>query len=293
MENDEKRKSQDDDNLFIHDDERDEGASDSDSSNMSQSSSSESASSGGLSSEYGMPKLNFSEAGRDRKAAHTAEADAAGQSASDDIGSDDTFMPLGEDTGWESGASIARIGSLNARLNSQETPFVLGPDYLDESNEFTEEPQQANVMPFPGSPMSRPSEEAVPPIFQGMQAEAGFPASYGDYEEELSQDGGDENDDGETLADAVQLALRSVYGNQAEEDDGQDDYMVAGTLMGANASEHELGWSQNAAYPEEEENRYQEEEQEAASAEANTEAVLEYLYGRRRPEFEGIELTLD
>lgn len=293
MEHDEKRKSQEDGNLSSHDDKRDDGTTEGDADNTAQSSSSESTSSDGLSEDFGMPKLNFSQAARGRKAAHTASSDSdADQQPSSDADSDDASMPLGEDTGWESGASIARMGSLNARLNSQETPFVLGPDYLDESNNYTEEPQQANVMPFPGSSMSRPPEAPAQPMYQGAPSDTGYGSEYSDYEEELLQETADEESEGEALAGAVQLALRSVYGNQAEEDDGQDDYMVAGTLISGNARGPEFDWAQPKAY-QEEEDQYQAQEEEAASAEANTEAVLDYLYGHRRSEYDGVELTLD
>jgi hypothetical protein len=97
----------------------------------------------------------------------------------------------------------------------------------------------------------------------------------------------------DTLADAVQSALRNVYGGQVSERTDehveQGGYTVADTLMGGTSGRERGGenlWPEaNAGWQQPEgDDDYQENERERGSAEANTEAVLDYLYGQRRAE---------
>lgn len=253
--------------------------------------------------DFGAPKRKFSNAapGRRDTGGTSPASNPSSNSSSSTSSSAGASLPLGEDTGWQSGASIGRMG---ARSNTQPqevpNPFILGPEFMSPMDEALQSQprQQATVMPFPGQTMSRPYDQpSSGGMLRDVHQDDNVPADDDYYGDSGSEHSGD--DDGDSLAGAVQLALRSVYGNRsndAGDDDGDegDGFMVAGTLMGGGSARiQDFNWPQENATWQEDESSYQEKEQETASAEANTEAVLEYLYGRRRPEHEGVELTLD
>lgn len=236
-----------------------------------------------LEPDFGMPAFDFP------GEAKTEKADNTGTSAR---GAAD--LPLDEGTGWESGGSIEREGSLRARMSHQESQnsYDSGNDTpgfgnmsQDENNSRTE----ATVMPFPGATLSRPPEPT--PIDFLPEGDEGEFTEYGGGI--LPEAPAYEAEEQENLADAVQSALRNVYGarsNEAWEDDESGDFTVAGSLKTSDSRSDEI-WAQ---VQERSNDAYLEDEQEEAAAEANTEAVLDYLYGRRRNDLDETQtLTLD
>ena len=156
-------------------------------------------------------------------------------------------MPLQEGTGWESVASISKPSSLRARISMENDEEPL-PDDDEEAVAAFEAlkpatpPRQANVTPFPGT--HRVSEPAPSDLLRGGSASA-------EMFQEISAQAGDDSQEEDAanqdaLADAVQSALRNIYGGYNEQqDDGQDQgFTVADALAGPEAAAaEELAWS--------------------------------------------------
>lgn len=235
----------------------------------------------GLEPDYGMP--NFGMFGDEppeeelepapptRASMSTDEALKAARASLDN-------PPL-DGTGWESASSIGpRPGFMEAS---------------EQHSGETEPPQdqepvrnQATVMPFPGSVVQRPAEPAPSDMLRG----SGEPRDT-----ELFGTGPDAPAEAlpdldisahDTIADAVQSALRNVYGGAAprEEDEPVDlgGFTVADSLRQAAAvddRDDDEYWADTLA------NRQDGRRDDLFAApedDVNTEGVLDYLYGERR-----------
>ncbi|WP_088344901.1 MULTISPECIES: hypothetical protein [Rhodomicrobium] len=201
-------------------------------------------------------------------------------------------MPLGEDTGWDSVDRIERPAPLRARAERPEPAYEPAPPPPHRA--------EANVMPFPGAAMPRATVAADPApsdMLRGM-SDGGRGELFAGRAEELPEPQPDfDNGGGDALADAVQSALRNVYGGQPvdrgeDPEPGPGGYTVAESLMHASSadrvnpdpswSESPTAWSQQQQQEPEQNEDYYESEREEPAGEASTEAVLDYLYGQRR-----------
>jgi hypothetical protein len=160
----------------------------------------------------------------------------------------DDALPIEQGTGWDSGTSISKPTSLRARIGMEGTESAELPDEdepFDAMRTASPPRHEANVTPFPGT--HRFSEPAPAELLRGGSAPAD------DFEEgagEASDDpAGDAPGNQDALADAVQSALRNIYGSYAEPpDDGVDQgYMVADALAGPDPAGEGLAWSENRA----------------------------------------------
>ncbi len=191
-------------------------------------------------------------------------------------------MPLQDGTGWDSVGRIEAPLSVRAWNDSVEP----GAETV-----LAAQRGEANIMPFPGAAVPRSTEPTPSDMLRGM-GESGGRDLFAPHPEDLAEQAPDFDLAGEdALADAVQSALRNVYGGQpverGEEAPDLGGLTVAESLMHA-ASERppsDASWPENSdAWPSERNDDYYETEHEPAGAEANTEAVLDYLYGQRRAE---------
>jgi hypothetical protein len=198
-------------------------------------------------------------------------------------------LPLNDDTGWQSNTSIDNNGATHHTDETYENPITfdaLGFLGADTTAQEDADPRfEGTVMPFPGNNF-RQAEPATSEILRGHDEEFGEgPQLSDDYEQ-------DEVDDQDQLADAVQSALRNIYGANAQnhwDDEGdEDEVSVANELIGSNTRISDVMWQEDHGSN----SAYMDDEHESADSEANTEAVLEYLYGSRRPE-PSETLTLD
>jgi hypothetical protein len=191
--------------------------------------------------------------------------------------------PLREGTGWEPTGSIELSGR-------QEDGGVEDFDSVnDEAPPETSAAQraQATVMPFPGAAMQRAQEPTPSDILRGsaepreveMAAPLAEPAENAPDFDVAAQD---------TLADAVQSALRNVYGGQSpareEETPDLSGYTVAESLRrAAEHTSHDEAWPpQGNNWRDDRQETFQEAERNADTIEATTDSVLDYLYGQRR-----------
>jgi hypothetical protein len=197
-------------------------------------------------------------------------------------------LPISDDTGWESVESIPKPGSLRARIEMQDEDGDAG-SIADE--EEPEKPvimaprHEANVTPFPGTVLHRAPEPAPSDLLRGSGHSADVfdeIASSGDEAPGMTVETPANQD---ALADAVQSALRNIYGGYSEQpEDGADQgFTVADALAGPDNGSDEPIWS---------ENRAQSGDWRAARAkdldsepdspeEQESEGTLDYLYGRR------------
>ncbi len=240
-----------------------------------------------LEPDFGMPAFDFpNESKTDKADTRADDTRTSAKGAAD--------LPLEEGTGWENGSSIEREGSLRERMSLQEsqnfydsgddTP-AFGSMSLNEGASRSE----ATVMPFPGTTLGRPPEPT--PVNLLPEGDDGEFSEYGGGI--LPDAPAYEAEEQENLADAVQSALRNVYGarsGDAWDDDESGDFTLADSLKTSDNRSDAI-WAQ---VQERSNEAYLEDEQEEAAAEANTEAVLDYLYGRRRNDLDETEtLTLD
>lgn len=227
----------------------------------------------GLEANFGMPEFGF--------------ADNMGQPVRDHASGDgdepardglkaamaSLKTPLNEDTGWRNADSIER-------------PFPNGgfPSDADEGEDFPSFMRsEAKVMPFPGSAIPRHAEPAPSELLRAD--------SRGDEGKVLAADDDNETADPplydkepqDALAEAVQSALRNVYGGLAREEAAPDfeNYTVAESLR--LSSQQDRGWSdQGADWRNDGQDDYFAAEPEPHERETSTDAVLDYLYGQRR-----------
>jgi hypothetical protein len=215
-------------------------------------------------------------------------------------------LPLNEDTGWESVGSISKPSSLRARIEAQDAGEILVGDLLDSSDDdAVPEPKpapsrhEAKVTPFPGTVVNRMAEPApsellrsnisAANVFDDITARPGDEPGQTSLEAPASQD---------ALADAVQSALRNIYGGYAEQQEEPVDlgnYTVADVLARVDAAADEPIWSEQngpsignwrAA-------RAQDYDVERDNSDdADTEGVLDYLYNQRRQERPSPDMSL-
>jgi hypothetical protein len=235
----------------------------------------------GLEPDYGMPHFGlFGEAPEQ-------EAETAPRPGRSSMSTDEALKaarasldnPPREGTGWESTSSIEpRPGFMEA--SEQHSGEIERPR--------DEEPvrNQATVMPFPGSVVQRPAEPAPSDMLRGS-GEARETDLFGigpDAPAEALPDLDMSAHD--TIADAVQSALRNVYGGAAprEEDEPIDlgGFTVADSLRQAAAvddRDDDEYWADTLA------NRRDGRREDLFAApqdDVDAEGVLDYLYGERR-----------
>ncbi len=209
-------------------------------------------------------------------------------------------LPLTDDTGWESGGSIAKPGSLRARIEMQDEEITVGQAFANEEEMADEgEPpapsrHEANVTPFPGTVIHRQAEPAPSDMLRGG---GGTSADiFGDIsaraESDESAPGAEEpaaNPD--TLADAVQSALRNIYGGYSEPQDERAEaggYTVAEALAGPEEADPALGDDEPQAWPDERARQQPSwrgrdpDPDPDVGDDDESEGVLDYLYNQRR-----------
>jgi hypothetical protein len=258
----------------------------------------------------------------ERSAAEEPMAEAAPTTDEADAGGDGapaSGLPLNDDTGWTSTDSIGKPASLRARIDMQDDEDepaneqgepTLSQSFANDDETSDDEPEppapprhEAIVTPFPGTVIHRQAEPAPSDMLRG----AG-PASSADIFDEIASGNSAGDDDPalpaevpaanqDTLADAVQSALRNIYGGYSDPQDDRPDmggYTVADALAGAADS----GADEPAPWPGD---RAQTKSQAQAQAQVNWhgqdvdpepdqiddgdgegEGVLDYLYTQRR-----------
>ena len=235
---------------------------------------------------FGMPDFDFPDESKTSARDAEEEAEHAMLAAKETLD-----LPLESGTGWESVGSIERPESLRGRRRRDDAAEATLSGFGDASSTSAQR-SQATVMPFPGGGFSRSNEPTPVDMLRGSSANSNMLDDFASGAEEQAEPTPEFDAAAEdTLADAVQSALRNVYGGQASEriDDSpeQGGYTVADTLM-AGASARERGgealWPEaNPGWQQPDGNEdYVENERERGTVEANTEAVLDYLYGQRR-----------
>ncbi len=227
---------------------------------------------------FGMPDFDFPEG------SGTSSRDAEEEAENAILAAKAAFdLPLESGTGWDSVASIERPESLRGRRRRDAAADAPFGGFGDASPSQSQQRAQATVMPFPGGGFSRVNEPTPVDMLRGSVANVNALDDFTSGAEEQA-DPSPEFDAAaqDSLADAVQSALRNVYGGQASEraDEAPEHrgYTVADTLMGGAAGRERTG---EGLWPDEE---YQDSERNQSSVEADTESVLGYLYGQRRAE---------
>ena len=222
---------------------------------------------------------------------------------------DEPVLPLKEGTGWETVGSIMKSSSLRARIEAQDvSDDMIGQLFAneDETPEAAEVEKpasaaparsDANVTPFPGPVVQRPVERAPSELLRA----GGGGGNSAEVFDDISTRAGDEQPlpsvleppaNPDALADAVQSALRNIYGSFGETAEDRTDlsgFTVADALAGAdNTPEDAPSW------PAEERNLAEEWPQRSVARardydepvdepeEGNPEPVLDYFYAQQR-----------
>ena len=241
---------------------------------------------GPLEPTFGMPDFDFPDDSKISAREAEEEAENAMLAAKGTL-----EMPLETGTGWESTGSIERPESLRGRRKRDEAPEAT----LSGFGASASQRSQATVMPFPGTGFSRVSEPTPVDMLRGSGANSNSLDDFNSGAEEQAEPTPEFDEAAQdTLADAVQSALRNVYGGQGAEPPGESaepgGFTVADTLMGGMGARErgsdalwpetgEAAWQQPQP---ESDDEYLGNERDRGDAEANTEAVLDYLYGQRR-----------
>ena len=243
---------------------------------------------GPLEPTFGMPDFDFPDDSKHSAPDAEEEAENAMLAVKETLD-----LPLETGTGWESAGSIERPESLRGRRRRDDAAEASLSGFGDASSASAPR-SQATVMPFPGTGFSRSNEPTPVDMLRGSGANSNSLDDFASGAEEQAEPTPEFDAAAEdTLADAVQSALRNVYGGQVsertDEHAEQGAYTVADTLMGGTSGRERGGenlWPEaNAGWQQPEGNDdHQENERERGTAEANTEAVLDYLYGQRRAE---------
>lgn len=163
-------------------------------------------------------------------------------------------IPLKEGTGWESRANIAKPSSLRARIEMQESDEAYADDLYDNDDELPIEGSgaaksgarsDANITPFPGTIFQRHDEasssDALSGSFMSPPVLESASQSLGNEDEEAAAAAEAQD----TLADAVQSALRNIYGgqnDQIEETGDLESYVVADALAGPDPAIEAPNW---------------------------------------------------
>lgn len=237
----------------------------------------------GYDASFGMPDFGFMNDTKDEKQSEPEKADDTLVAAAE-VSLE--MPPQEEGTGWENTGSI-EVPRIYEAMSSQ-------PNEKSEEEEDGSQHGQAKVMPFPGSAMPRTNEVDPFELLRGSGEGANmdfFAPQGGEPAEAVPDFDPDAHD---SIADAVQSALRNMYGDHSVEQDEQDaepdlsGYTVAESLRDAAAADAVTGdWSDIDAEWRDQDNdqdRYFETDREAGRSEPNTDAVLDYLYNNRRAE---------
>jgi len=256
-----------------------------------------------LDASFGMPDLAF--LAERRAEDNNPDAEYAAQDSSEFLelnsASKVAGLSLQDGTGWESGGSIARPSSLRARIERQEADdtftgglFANDDDLNDpvsaDSKAGMSARHEANVTPFPGTVLYRHADSAPADLLRGGAKSADI---FGEISARANEDQGAASLEvsavQDTLADAVQSALRNVYGGHSEAEDANadelDGYTVAEALAGTEPALDEKSWPDQPFAGDWRASRAADYEAEPRASDApNTEAVLDYLYSQRRQE---------
>lgn len=234
--------------------------------------------------DFGMPDFSFF-GNEDAKSESTAELKVVDVLAAK--------SPLGDppedETGWQDAGSIERpelfeMAAETAHSEAAREENIRPGGGLEEGNAPRSE---ATVMPFPGSTVQRSTEPEPSELLRGSSQDRGVDLFGFDQDEPAQAMPDFDPSANDSIADAVQSALRNVYGGTAGEQEEESanfgSYTVAESLRrAAAADETEDIWADD---PREWHNG--ERESYAASAESydadvNPETVLNNLYGDRR-----------
>jgi hypothetical protein len=218
-------------------------------------------SSGILEAEVGMPAFGFfHDALKQAKKAERPQNDAllAAKAALDN---------QRDGTGWDTIQSIAGVADQSIAPGVE---ISLG-------GQPPEARAEATVMPFPGHMLHRQTEPAPSEMLgatpEGRDANL-FEAAPIEEAPDLEEPGHD------TIADAVQSALRNVYGGgMAQSEEELPDF---GTITVADSLKHAAAQSGEADDFWSERSEDREEAFAPRKSETDTDAVLDYLYGERR-----------
>lgn len=190
--------------------------------------------------------------------------------------------PLNDGTGWENISSIAKP-SIYAAFESQSAQRTY------ELEEKQPERSEAKVMPFPGSAVSRASEPEPSELLRGV-ADYGGVDLFGPQGEETAEAVPDFDPSAEdSIADAVQSALKNVYGRRPDDDRDEEpvdpgSYTVAESLRrAAIADVREQGWVDSAqGWDNEHPDSYHGSPRRADDWDARLDPLPDYPYSNRQ-----------
>src|SRR5262249_54816978 len=131
-------------------------------------------------------------------------------------------IPIGEDTGWENVSSISKSPSLRARIEMQDdevTPAGAGREVgrLGGAERPNTVRYEAKVTPFPGTVLHRHAEQSEADMQRGTTSADVLGDIAAQAREEQPEAGDAPGGNQDELADAVQSALRNIYGGYAEQ----------------------------------------------------------------------------
>jgi hypothetical protein len=218
----------------------------------------------------------------------------AGQSVADALTAARNGLesPPHEETGWQDADSIEKPPLSASLADMANSGFGANGD-LPHFADFSpvEGPRsEATVMPFPGNPNQRSTEPDPSELLRGSGEMRGadlFGSGHGEPAEALP-DFDPANKD--SIADAVQSALRNVYGG-ASADDAEDvpdprNYTVAESLRHAAAADtgnaSDFWADSEQEWRDDRQDAYFEDGDGAPPSDADPDSVLDYLYGDRR-----------
>jgi hypothetical protein len=237
---------------------------------------------------FGMPDLGLF--GRDE----AKGPEAAGQSAAAALTAARSGLenPPDEETGWQDTGSIEKpaiFSSLDEMAKSgadasEEPPHFSDFEHVEASR------SEATVMPFPGNPSQRSVEPEPSELLRGSSEIRGTDL-FGPGQGELADAAPDfDPAPKDSIADAVQSALRNVYGgtgaDEAEDDPDPRNFTVAESLRhaaAADAGEASEFWADSEQeWRDDRRDGYFEDGGGAPSGDADPDSVLDYLYGDRQ-----------
>lgn len=209
-------------------------------------------------------------------------------------------LPLHDGTGWETVGSIMKSPSLRERIKAQEADDAVIEQLFanDDETPITVEAEKpaaprhdANVTPFPGIAVQRGVERVPSDILRGASKSA-------EVFEDITIRAGDEQvatpleeaANPDALADAVQSALRNIYGSYTEAPEERADmsgFTVADALAGADNQPNEAAWpeerSLSASADWQRSSRGRDYDAPSPEPEgASSDAVLDYFYTQQR-----------
>jgi hypothetical protein len=232
--------------------------------------------------------------------------EAAAMATAASLDASEPVLPLKEGTGWETVGSIMKSSSLRARIEAQDVDDDVIDELFASDEETAEAPaaekpvaaarsETANVTPFPGPAVQRHAERAPSEMLRGSASGSGKSAEVFD---DISARAGDEQvfppvgeppANPDALADAVQSALRNIYGSYAEAAEDRPDlsgFTVADALAGAENAPEEPAWAEERPLSEDWQERNAPRGRDYDAPErveaADSEPVLDYFYAQQR-----------